>query len=112
MAARILVAVLLGWFWVGWGWVRTAYAAEVRPIEALPKDVVRIGTLWSHIPRQMAEVGREDGMVSAVIWGPVRGAAVMVQKTGDELWSTVKPAKPRKGVHRNDPVGAILRYEF
>ena len=113
MATRILVTILVGWFWVGWGWVRTAYAAEARPIKELPRDVLRWSTLWSHIPRQMVDVGREEGVVSALTWGPVRGTAVMVQKTGDEVWSAVKPAQnTRQGVHRNDPVGAILRYEF
>jgi hypothetical protein len=113
MATRLLAAVLLGWLWVGWGWVRTAYAADTRPIEQLPKDIFRISTLWAHIPQGMADVGREEGVASALVWGPARGAAVMMQKTSDEIWSTVKPnQKKRRGERRNEPAGVILRYEF
>ena len=114
MARRwFVMAVLFGWLWVGWGWVRTAYAADTRPIEQLPKDIWRWSTLWTHIPGEMAKVGQEEGVVSAVAWGPAKGTAVMIEATADELWSTVKPnQKKRRGQRYEQPLGAILRYEF
>ena len=32
MATRVMAVVLAGWLWVGWGWVRTAYAVEAPSI--------------------------------------------------------------------------------
>ena len=113
MTTRVLAFILFGWLWVGWGWVRTAYAAEARPIKDLPKDVVRWSTLWTHVPEEMVKVGQKEGLASAVTWGPTKGAAVMIQATADEVWKTVKPdQKKRHGQPNNDPAGAILRYEF
>ena len=113
MAKRLLAVVLFGWLWVGWGWVRTAYAADTRPIEQLPKDLWRWSTLWTHIPEEMANVDKQEGAVSAATWGPTKGVAVMVQATADEVWKTVKPnQKKRRGQQYNEPVGVILRYEF
>jgi len=145
MLRRLMLAVLLGWFWVGWGWVRTAYADDpstrpstslgtrsgfrpagegegaaglpaglhARPIQQLPKDVLRWSMLWAHVPKQMYVVGQEEGPLSAVAWGPAKGLAALMRATTDEVERTVKPERrARQGRGRSYPPGALLRYEF
>ena len=90
--------------------------AESRPLKQLPGDLVRWSTIWKDIPQQMYEVGQESGPVAAVLWGPTKGTAVMVQSTTKELWSVMKPDQRQDhdsyDVEEDSPTGLILRYEF
>jgi hypothetical protein len=91
-----------------------ADGAERRPLRQLPEDVVRWSTVWLQIPEQMMEVGRTDGPVAAMTWGPTKGAAMMVHSTVKELWEAAKPDK-RPGRRRSrpgEPRGVMVRYEF
>ena len=87
--------------------------AESRPLEQLPKDLLRWSTLWMDIPKQMYEVGQEEGPLAALTWGPTKGTAVMLQSTTQELWDVVKPDKrPQRSQGVDNPKGLIVRYEF
>lgn len=87
--------------------------AESRPIEQLPKDLLRWSTLWMDIPKQMYAVGQEEGLLAALTWGPTKGTAVMVQSTTKEVWDVVKPdQRPHQRQGRDSPKGLIVRYEF
>ncbi len=87
--------------------------AESRPLEQLPKDLLRWSTLWMDIPKQMYEVGQEDGPLAALTWGPTKGTAVMVQSTTKELWDVVKPdQRPHQRQGQDHSKGLIVRYEF
>ena len=88
--------------------------AESRPIKELPDDVARWSTVWGEIPAQMYEVGIDHGPMAALTWGPAKGAVVMVESVGKEVWHAATPEKrpghyapSEKGVS-----GAIFRYEF
>ena len=85
--------------------------AESRPLKRLPEDVLRWSTLWLTIPQEMVAVGRDEGAVSALVWGPVKGTAVLVNSTTEEVWGAVKPDQP--SARRDGKQAAIgLRYEF
>ena len=106
-------AVLVGLMIIGvGGWVPSALA-ESRPLKQLPTDVVKWSTMWVEVPRQMVEVGKDEGPLAALTWGPAKGTAMMIQSTTKELWDAVKPdQRPRHQSGTSQPVGAILRYEF
>ncbi len=100
----VLVGVLCG---------TTTAMAKSRPIQQLPSDVVRWSTLWVAVPEQMIAVGRDDGPLAALTWGPAKGTVALVQHTGRAVWDVVEPDE--NPVHRaraNTPQGVILRYEF
>ena len=106
----VLVAMLMV------GGVRAA-AAEDRPIEQLPNDVVHWSMLWVEVPKAMMTVGVEHGPLAALTWGPIKGTAAVVESTTKELWKTLKRDEdhPRKGralAREGDPKGPIFRYEF
>lgn len=83
-----------------------AYAADSKPLEDLPSDLARWSTLWMELPRQMYGVGQEEGPVSAMTWGSVRGTVKLVNTTSKALWDAAKQdQRPGKG-------HAIFRYEF
>lgn len=89
--------------------------AEGRPMKQLPADLVQWSTLWMEVPRQMVEVGKDDGPVAAVTWGPAQGAAMMIQSTTKKLWDAIKPdQRPGSGFDSDDDetTGLIFRYEF
>ncbi len=87
--------------------------AESRPIEQLPQDVVRWSTLWTAIPRQMYEVGQEEGPLAALTLGPAKGVATFVASTTEEAWNVMKPdEKPGQPSTRGNPAGLIFRYKF
>ena len=95
------------------GLMMAAQAAEGKPIQELPGDLVKWSTLWVEVPRQMYGVGQEEGPVAAITWGPVKGTVMFVSATTKTLWDAAQSEK-RQG-HRptsKQPVGAILRYEF
>lgn len=82
-----------------------ASAAESKPLTDLPSDLAHWSTLWMELPQQMYGVGQEEGPVSAMTWGPVRGTVMVMEATSKALWDAVKQdARPGRG--------AILRYEF
>lgn len=86
--------------------VAASAAAESKPLTDLPSDLAHWSTLWMELPRQMYGVGQEEGPVSAMTWGPVRGTIMMMDATGKALWDAVKyDQRPGRG-------DAILRYEF
>jgi len=88
-------------------------SAESKPIEQLPKDVVRWSTLWVNVPKEMVEVGQEYGPLAALTWGPTKGTAVMIESTTEELWKAMKPDKrSRRRLEGDGTKGLIFRYEF
>lgn len=82
------------------------HAAEAKPIESLPSDLAAWSTLWMELPKQMYGVGQEQGPISAMTWGSVRGTVKVVDATSKALWNAAQQQDQRPG-H-----GAILRYEF
>ena len=99
---------------IGLGSVQVPSAlAESRPLKQLPADVVRWSTLWVEVPKQVYEVGQEEGPLAAMTWGPVKGTAVFVNSTAKELWDATKPdQRPGHQLSGKRPAGAIVRYEF
>lgn len=82
-----------------------AYAADAKPLEDLPSDLAHWSTLWMELPKQMYGVGQEEGPVSAMTWGSVRGTVKLVDATSKAVWAAAKQdSRPGRG--------AILRYEF
>lgn len=94
------------------GMAGTAAAAERKPIEQLPGDVVRWSTTWMEIPNQMVQVSRDEGPVSGFLWGPAKGTALMIRSTTDALWEMVRPEQHAVPPGREQGTGALLRYEF
>ena len=95
------------------GLMTSAQAAQDKPIQALPGDLMKWSTLWVEVPKQMYHVGQDAGPLAAMTWGPVKGAATFVNVTTKALWDAVQQEK-REG-HQppsEEPVGPILRYEF
>jgi hypothetical protein len=105
---RVLIVAML----MVWGMAGALLAAERKPIEQLPGDVVRWSTTWMEIPKQMAEVSRDEGPVSGLMWGPAKGTALMFRSTTNALWELVKPAQQPVLPGREKASGAILHYEF
>ncbi len=90
-----------------------AMCAESKPLRELPTDLMRWSTLWTAIPRQMYEVGQEDGPLAAVTWGPTKGTAQVIQQTTEELWNAAKPDhRPGHESTVKGSNGVLLRYEF
>ncbi|MBI4354751.1 MAG: hypothetical protein HY595_05885 [Candidatus Omnitrophica bacterium] len=87
-------------------------AAERKPIEQLPGDVVRWSTTWAEIPKQMFQVGQEEGPLSGLTWGSAKGTAVMIRSTTDVVWELVKPDSHPEPKGREKKPGVILHYEF
>lgn len=95
------------------GFMASAQAAESKPIHELPRDLVRWSTMWMDIPRAMYDVGMEEGPVTAVMWGPVKGAVMLVNTTTQALWEAAQPEKrPGHQSNRPRPAGVIFQYEF
>ena len=94
------------------GMAGTALAAESKPIEQLPGDVVRWSTTWMEIPKQMIQVSRDEGPLSGFMWGPAKGTMLMVRSTTAALWEVVKPTQQPVPAGREKDSGALLRYEF
>lgn len=87
-------------------------AAEVRPIEQLPKDVVRWSMLWVEIPQEMAKAGQAYGPLAALTVGPAMGTANILDSTAKELWAAAKGDKRPGRQHRGNPNGPLFQYEF
>lgn len=83
--------------------------AATKPIGQLPKDVVRWSTIWVEIPKQMVNVGKEQGPLAALTWGPVKGTVSFVQSAVKEAWETAKADDRPKNKGSN---GSIFRYVF
>ena len=94
------------------GMVGTVFAAESKPIEQLPGDVVRWSTTWMEIPNQMVQVSRDEGPVSGLLWGPAKGTALMIRSPTAALWEMVRPEQRAVPPGREQGAGALLRYEF
>ena len=95
------------------GLMTASQAAQGKPIQELPGDLVKWSTLWVEVPRQMYGVGQDAGPLAAMTWGPVKGTAMFVNVTTKALWDAAQSEK-RQG-HRptsGQPEGPILRYEF
>ena len=86
--------------------VASVQAAESKPIEELPADLARWSMLWGELPKGMYAVEREEGPLSAMTWGPVRGTVMVVDATAKAIWDAAKQDK-----HGGRP-GVLLRYEF
>lgn len=86
--------------------------AKSKPIEQLPKDLLRWSFCWTAIPQQMAEVSRDDGALAGMTWGPTKGTAVMVESTTRELWDAAKPDGRPAGRRKSDVRGVLFRYDF
>jgi len=109
---RMLVVMGLMYSWVG-GWGMGSAYAESRPLKQLPSDLLRWSTIWTEVPRAIYEVGRRDGPVAAVTWGPTQGTARLIESTTEEVWKAMKPDKrPRSRAHGKDVKGIVARYEF
>ena len=90
-----------------------AQAAQDKPIQALPGDLVKWSTLWVEIPKEMYSVGQDAGPLAAVTWGPVKGAAALVNVTTKTLWDAAQQKTPQgRRTKGGQPVGPLLRYEF
>ena len=90
---------------VGW--------AATKPIDELDDDVTTWSTMPLDVPKTMVDVGKQEGPLSAVMWGPAKGTAVFIRSLTAETWKTLKPERETTpGVHHKDPVGPVLRYEF
>jgi len=82
-----------------------AQAADTKPLEDLPADLAHWSTFWVELPKQMYGVGQEEGPISAMTWGPVRGTVMLMDAATKALWDAAKQdQRPGRG--------AILRYEF
>jgi hypothetical protein len=90
----------------------TGQAAESKPVSELPRDLVRWSTLWMDIPRAMYDVGREEGPVTAVTWGPVKGTAMLIHTTTQTLQEMAQPEKPTAHKSQERRPGVIFQYEF
>ena len=89
----------------GFSWSIAAQAAEPKPLRDLPSDLAHWSTLWMELPKQMYGVGREEGPVSAMTWGSVRGTVMVMNATSKALLDAAKQdERPGRG--------AIFRYEF
>jgi len=89
-----------------------AEAAQSKPISELPKDLVRWSTLWMDVPRAMYDVGMEEGPVTAVMWGPVKGTVMLMRTTTHTLWEAAQPEKRPGHQSKARRPGVILQYEF
>lgn len=89
-----------------------AQAAQSKPLSELPGDLARWSTLWMDIPRAMYDVGMEEGPLTAVTWGPVKGTVMLIHTTTRTLREMAQPEK-RPG-HRSNGQrpGVIFQYEF
>ena len=104
MGSVMMVAALLG---------TGSAQAEGRSIKQLPSDLVQCSLLWTEVPKQMVEVGKDDGPVAALTWGPVKGTAVMVASATQNVWDVMK--SNHATMHdssRKNPNGPVVRYEF
>ena len=109
--ARWIVAAMVGM----WSGMMAIASAEGRPLKQLPSDLVRWSMSWTEVPKQMVNVGEEYGPVAAVTWGPVQGAASMVQSATTELWGIMKADKQARrsaAAPRRSTGSALVRYEF
>lgn len=102
---------------VAWGMVMGVAklaSAQSRPLEQLPKDVAKWSTVWVEVPKQMYEVGKDDGPLAALTWGSAKGTAVMIDSTTKDLWNAWKPdEKPgHESTADDDVTGPLFRYEF
>ena len=107
MRGRAMIAL------IGWGCLTMATAAaQERPIKQLPADLVRWSMSWTEVPKEMVTVGQEYGPVAAVTWGPVQGAASMVNNTATEVWDIMRSQKQNRPSARASTGMALVRYEF
>lgn len=107
--AGMIVGMVVGAVMVG----ASGAQAEGRSIKELPADLVRCSLLWTEVPKQMIEVGKDDGPVAALTWGPVKGTAVMVESATTGVWTVMKSNHAAtRYASRKNPNGPIFRYEF
>ena len=87
--------------------------AETRPIEQLPDDVFRWSTLWTDIPKEMADVGKHQGALAGVTWGPTKGTVKILEDTTREIWGVLKEDDRQPKLQgRGHPKGVIFEYTF
>ena len=87
--------------------------AQTKPLQELPGDLVHWSTMPMAVPNTIRQVGVEEGPISAMVWGPTKGSAVLLRSASEELWALVKPdPAPEHGPRPKRPVGMILSYEF
>lgn len=110
MREAVWTTAMIAGMWLSSG---VSQAAESKPINELPSDLVRWSTMWTEVPKQMYGVGQAEGPVAAMTWGPVRGTVMLVNATTKALWDVAK-SDTRRVHHSRDknPSEAILRYEF
>ena len=89
-------------------------SAGSRPMEQLPKDILRWSTLWMKVSQGMYDVHQEDGPLAAVTWGPAKGTGMFLYSMGKELWDGAKPdERPGHRSRQDSSVkGVIFSYEF
>ncbi len=95
-----------------WGVATAVPAAERKPIEQLPGDVVRWSTTWAEIPKQMVQVSQDEGPLSGLMWGPAKGTAMMMRSTTDVVWEMIKPDQRPEPKGREKKPGMVFHYEF
>ena len=106
LAGAVMVA---GW----WCAAAMTQAAESKPLSELPRDLVRWSTLWMDVPRAMYAVGMEEGPLTAVTWGPVKGTAMLMKTTAQTLWEAAQPEqRPGYQSQARRPAGVMFQYEF
>lgn len=110
MHRAIRIGVMVGAVMTG---AAAASAAESKPIEQLPRDVMRWATMWTAIPQEMFGVGQEEGPLAALTWGPAKGTVVFVDAATRELWNAAKSNKrTEQRTSGKQSTNPILRYEF
>lgn len=107
--AGMIVGIIVGAVMVG----ASGAQAQGRSIKQLPSDLVRCSLLWTEVPKQMVAVGKDDGPVAALTWGPVKGTAVMIESATKGVWTVMKANRAaQRYSSRKNPNGPIFRYEF
>lgn len=94
------------------GFMASVQAAESKPLSELPGDLARWSTLWMDVPRAMYDVGMEEGPLTAVTWGPVKGTVMLVNTATRTLWEMAQPEKPTAHTSQGRRPGVIFQYEF
>lgn len=109
MRKTLAGAVVIAGVWCMAGAVQ---AAETKPLSELPGDLARWSTLWMDVPRAMYDVGMEEGPVTAVTWGPVKGTVMLVSTATRTLREMAQPEQPAAHTSQARRPGVIFQYEF
>jgi len=101
----ILVVIITWGMLLNWNVI--VYAKGSKPIQQFPKDVINLATAWREIPKTIYNLGKDEGTITGLTLGPIKGTATMVGNISKGIWQSLNSDEDQK-----ESKGLVFSYKF